>query len=51
MLPKNIGDIGEDITSLDLSIMGLIGKCVYPDLYLHENQLSGTYPRIQIYAL
>jgi hypothetical protein len=32
MLPENIRDICEDITSLDLSNMGLIGKCVYRDL-------------------
>jgi hypothetical protein len=25
-LPDNIGDLGEDVTNLDLSGMGLIGK-------------------------
>jgi hypothetical protein len=27
MLPEDIGDVGDDITRLDLSDMGLIGKC------------------------
>jgi hypothetical protein len=31
-LPGNIEDVGDDITSLDLSTMRLKGKCVYPDL-------------------
>jgi hypothetical protein len=32
MLPEDIVDVDDDITILDLSNMGLIGKCVYPDL-------------------
>jgi hypothetical protein len=32
-LPENIGDVGDGITCLDLSDMGLIGKCTYPDMY------------------
>jgi hypothetical protein len=31
MLPEDIGDVGYDITILNLSNMGLIGKCAYPD--------------------
>jgi hypothetical protein len=26
MLPDNIGDLGDDVTNLNLSSMGLIGK-------------------------
>jgi hypothetical protein len=30
MLPENIGDLGDDITRLNLGKMGLIGKRVCP---------------------
>jgi hypothetical protein len=32
MLPENIGDDGDNITELSLTLNRLIGKCVYPDL-------------------
>jgi hypothetical protein len=41
-LPDDIGDLGEDITRLDLSGMGLIGKGVDPDLCLMTS--SGNIP-------
>jgi hypothetical protein len=34
MLPENIGDLGDDITRLDLSKMGLVGKYIHPFLLL-----------------
>jgi hypothetical protein len=30
VLPENIGDLGDDITRLDLGNMGLVGKRVCP---------------------
>jgi hypothetical protein len=34
MLPENIGDLGDDITRVDLGNMGLVGKYVRPFLLL-----------------
>jgi hypothetical protein len=28
MLPENIGDVGHDVSHLDLSDMGLVGTCM-----------------------
>jgi hypothetical protein len=46
MLPENIGDVGDGITSLDLSDMGLKGKCVCPDLRAQRKnvEIVGTIP-------